>query len=504
MAELEIRERDIGRAHPDDWLDVVERMAEARAGVAAIVGADVDAVALTHATTDGDEQRHPAPRLAHRWTGRDHRARACRSPRAADRTARPDGHRHRVRRCRGRWRRGADDRGVRCRDHRRHAPRLDLARAVDDRGCHAGRPDRRDRARPRRPCRHRRRPGRRRDPGPLRRPRRRPLRHPRPEMAARPRGDGRPRGRSGTCRRPRPGDRRFAGLRAPRPDGRGDVVVRCAPVRSAAASIARRSRLPARSAGCRCTSGSISSIARGTALAAAAATRLAAIPGVSRADPDARDGDPGDLPDRRLAGLGRARRARVAGIRDRPNDRRFRRPADQRRLLQLGGGARALCRSGRPSCRAHARDAPATARPDDPGRGMTGRRDPTALPPRRSWVEIRWRQFRHAPRPVVRAVAASLSVAIVLAIAYLAYDVALSRGAVLPGGDLRTLAVTVYVALVLIIGTVVTYIIVPQPTGSGSVTRRSAWSAALGFFAAVPIAYLVMVVTVQVIRPLLG
>jgi hypothetical protein len=36
------------------------------------------------------------------------------------------------------------------------------------------------------------------------------------------------------------------------------------------------------------------------------------------------------------------------------------------------------------------------------------------------------------------------------------------------------------------------------------VKRRSAWSAALGFFAAVPIAYLVMVVTVQIIRPLLG
>ena len=50
---------------------------------------------------------------------------------------------------------------------------------------------------------------------------------------------------------------------------------------------------------------------------------------------------------------------------------------------------------------------------------------------------------------------------------------------------------TVYVVLVLLIGSVVTYLIVPQPTGSGSVARRSAWSAALGFFAAVPIAYLV-------------
>jgi hypothetical protein len=95
-------------------------------------------------------------------------------------------------------------------------------------------------------------------------------------------------------------------------------------------------------------------------------------------------------------------------------------------------------------------------------------------------------------------------VAIVLAVAYLVYDIALSRGAALPGGDLRTLAVTVYVLLVLVIGSVVTYLVVPQPTGSGTIVRRSAWSAALGFFAALPIAYLVMVVTVQVIRPLFG
>jgi hypothetical protein len=135
---------------------------------------------------------------------------------------------------------------------------------------------------------------------------------------------------------------------------------------------------------------------------------------------------------------------------------------------------------------------------------MSGRRDPAALPPRRSWAEIRWRQFRHAPRPVVRAVAANLSVATVLALAYLVYDVALSRGAVLPGGDLRTLAVTIYIVLVLTIGSLVTYLVVPQPTGSGTVARRSGWSAALGFFAAVPIAYLVMVVAVQIVRPLLG
>ena len=122
----------------------------------------------------------------------------------------------------------------------------------------------------------------------------------------------------------------------------------------------------------------------------------------------------------------------------------------------------------------------------------------------RSWAEVRWRQFRNAPRPVVRAVAASLSIAILGALAYLAYDVALSRGVALPGGDLRLLALVVYTVLVLAVGSVVTYLVVPQPTGSGTVRRRSGWSAALGFFAAVPIAWLVMVVASQVIRPLLG
>jgi hypothetical protein len=122
----------------------------------------------------------------------------------------------------------------------------------------------------------------------------------------------------------------------------------------------------------------------------------------------------------------------------------------------------------------------------------------------RSWGEIRWRQFRNAPRPVVRAVASSLIVAVVLAGAYVIYDIALSRGAILPGGDLRVLAITVYVAIVLVSGSVVTWLVVPQPTGSGTVVRRSGWSAALGFFAAVPIAYLVMVVAVQIVRPIFG
>jgi hypothetical protein len=123
-------------------------------------------------------------------------------------------------------------------------------------------------------------------------------------------------------------------------------------------------------------------------------------------------------------------------------------------------------------------------------------------PRRRSELEIRWRQFRHAPRPVVRAVLSSLSVAIVCGLAYLAYDVALTRGAQLPGGDLRALAVLADVVVVLVSGSVVTYLVVPEPTRWGNRVVRSPWSAALGLFAAVPVAYLVLVVVAQILKPL--
>jgi hypothetical protein len=121
---------------------------------------------------------------------------------------------------------------------------------------------------------------------------------------------------------------------------------------------------------------------------------------------------------------------------------------------------------------------------------------------RRSQVEIRWRQFRNAPRPIVRAVLSSLVVAVALGVCYLAYDLALSSGASLPGGDLRVLFVALDVLIVLVSGSLVTWLIVPQPTGSGSRVVRSPWSAALGLFAAVPICYLVLVLVTQVIRPL--
>jgi hypothetical protein len=121
---------------------------------------------------------------------------------------------------------------------------------------------------------------------------------------------------------------------------------------------------------------------------------------------------------------------------------------------------------------------------------------------RLSWLEVRWRQFRHAPRPVVRSVAASLTVATVLGLAYLAYDVALSRGARLPGGDLRTLAVAAFIVIVLAAGSLVTYVVVPLPAGASDRVVRTPWSAALGLLAAAPIAYLVLVVEGQILKPL--
>jgi L-cysteine/cystine lyase len=53
MAEIAAWELDVGRAHVDSIPDTMQRLAEARAAVAAIMGTDVPSVALTHSTTDG-------------------------------------------------------------------------------------------------------------------------------------------------------------------------------------------------------------------------------------------------------------------------------------------------------------------------------------------------------------------------------------------------------------------------------------------------------------------
>ncbi|HET8786222.1 MAG TPA: aminotransferase class V-fold PLP-dependent enzyme, partial [Candidatus Limnocylindrales bacterium] len=53
MDELEAYELRTGRAHPDYYLETLQRMAEARAAAAAVLTADVGDIALTHSTTDG-------------------------------------------------------------------------------------------------------------------------------------------------------------------------------------------------------------------------------------------------------------------------------------------------------------------------------------------------------------------------------------------------------------------------------------------------------------------
>jgi L-cysteine/cystine lyase len=53
MNEISAYELTTGRAHPDYFLDTLQRMAEARAAVAAVLVADPADIALTHSATDG-------------------------------------------------------------------------------------------------------------------------------------------------------------------------------------------------------------------------------------------------------------------------------------------------------------------------------------------------------------------------------------------------------------------------------------------------------------------
>lgn len=105
---------------------------------------------------------------------------------------------------------------------------------------------------------------------------------------------------------------------------------------------------------------------------------------------------------------------------------------------------------------------------------------------------------------MVRAVASSLTVASVLGVLFLVYDMALDSGAQLPGGDLRLGFVALYVVIDCLVGAFVTWLIVPLPSGAGRArTIRTGWSAMLGLLAAVPIAYLVLVVLHEIIKPIL-
>jgi hypothetical protein len=128
---------------------------------------------------------------------------------------------------------------------------------------------------------------------------------------------------------------------------------------------------------------------------------------------------------------------------------------------------------------------------------------PRPGPPQRSWLDVRVRQARNPPPPVFRAVVANLVVAIIGVLILMTWDWLAARDPSLP--DIGLGLTAIYVVVVLVVGSLLTYLWVELPTGSADgAKRRSPWAALLGFFAAVPIVYLVLVVAMQVIRPLFG
>lgn len=136
---------------------------------------------------------------------------------------------------------------------------------------------------------------------------------------------------------------------------------------------------------------------------------------------------------------------------------------------------------------------------------MSGRRVP------RGFFGKRLYQLQHAPRPVFRAVLASGGSGLVFMLIYLAYDLhvelalinGVSPSLILGGGDLRTEAAALVVLCTSTFGSLLTYLIVPQPSVDGTTTTRSGWSALLGLFASLPIAYIALVVESQFLKPLL-
>jgi hypothetical protein len=115
----------------------------------------------------------------------------------------------------------------------------------------------------------------------------------------------------------------------------------------------------------------------------------------------------------------------------------------------------------------------------------------------RSWFEIQWRKLRNPPPPVLRAVLADLGVAVLGGLGLLAYTLSV------PEGTSLALPVLLLAAMVVVVGSVLTYLWVELPTGASGIRRRSAWAGVLGLLAALPIAYIVIVIVLQVVAPAL-
>jgi hypothetical protein len=115
-------------------------------------------------------------------------------------------------------------------------------------------------------------------------------------------------------------------------------------------------------------------------------------------------------------------------------------------------------------------------------------------PRQRSWFEVQWRKLKNPPPPVLRAVLANLGVAALGGLLLYLYRT------LNPTADM-TLPVLAFVIVVIVAGSLFTYLWVELPTGASGVRRRSAWAGVLGFFAAAPIAYLTLVVVFQLLLP---
>jgi selenocysteine lyase/cysteine desulfurase len=165
MRQAEDRELAIGRASRDAHEDLLERMAETRGALAAVLGTDIAGIALTHSTTDGIGLALGTLdwRPGDRALTTNHEHPGVLGPLAAV------SDRHGVDVRIADIGDGGDARGAGARAcGGRGAPRRDLARAVDHRGDAPRRGDRAPRPRARRGDRPGRRPGRRRGPAPRR------------------------------------------------------------------------------------------------------------------------------------------------------------------------------------------------------------------------------------------------------------------------------------------------------------------------------------------------
>jgi hypothetical protein len=119
---------------------------------------------------------------------------------------------------------------------------------------------------------------------------------------------------------------------------------------------------------------------------------------------------------------------------------------------------------------------------------LTERRTPA----QRSWLEVRWRQLRNPPPPVFRAVIGNFAVAAVGGLLLFAFGRLNPQASVAP-------FIVIFIVVVVLAGSVLTYLWVELPTGASGVRRRSVWAGLLGFFASVPIAYLVLVFVYQLL-----